>query len=176
VTVLSGSDGSTVYSIYGASAGVLFGSSIAGIGDVDGDGVPDFVVGAPLEANALLHHGVVTAYSGSTGTAIYSVLGDASTDFLGWAIASMGDVDGDGFADFAVGTSTTSACVLSGKDGSTLWTLAAAKSTTFFGRSMCSGGDVDGDGIADVIVGDIYSGFTTPSGGSASVFSGANGA
>ena len=48
VRVLSGSDGSVLYSFDGDSAGDKFGSSVSGAGDVNGDEIDDFVVGAPF--------------------------------------------------------------------------------------------------------------------------------
>jgi len=175
VTVLSGADGSTVFSLFGTNADDMFGFSLAGIGDIDGDGSPDFVVGAPFVTNNLMSQGVVTAHSGKTGSVIYWVFGAKAFDCLGMALTSIGDVDGDGFTDFAVGTFATLAYVLSGKDGATLWTLSAPKSTSRFGQSMGGGGDVDGDGVPDVILGDTDSSFGAAFGGSASVFSGATG-
>ena len=46
VRVLSGSDGSVIYSLDGDSVGDRFGTSVSGVGDINGDGVADFIVGA----------------------------------------------------------------------------------------------------------------------------------
>ena len=47
VTVLSGRDGSVLLNFLGDGAGSLLGSAIAGLGDTNGDGRGDFVIGAP---------------------------------------------------------------------------------------------------------------------------------
>ena len=46
--VLSGKDGKVLYTFYGDSAFGLFGTSVGGAGDVNGDGFPDLIVGAGL--------------------------------------------------------------------------------------------------------------------------------
>jgi len=174
--LISGKDGSTVYSYYGGSTNEFFGNTVAGVGDVDGDGVPDFAVGAPLVTRTLTAQGEITVYSGSTGAVIDSVDGSAAGDALGRGLANVGDVNGDQISDFAVNVEASkSALILSGADGSLIWTLTAPKSSVYFGFSLGGGGDVDGDGVPDVIVGDIGSSFLTL-GGAACVFSGATGA
>lgn len=175
VRVLSGASGATVYSIYGVNAGDLFGYSVAALGDVDGDGGPDFAVGAPFVTDTVVLQGVVTTYSGQSGNPIYSVYG-VSTDTLGRAVAAVGDVSGDGVSDFVVGSGANYALVLSGVDGSLIWTLTSPTPPVLFGRSLGGGGDVDGDGVPDIVVGDSQSSYGVRKGGAASVFSGATGA
>ena len=46
VTALSGANGTTLFEIKGTQAGAHFGSHVGPLGDVNGDGVADFVVGA----------------------------------------------------------------------------------------------------------------------------------
>jgi len=174
--VLSGVDGSTVYSNYGTNPTDGFGGSLAVLGDVDGDGVSDFAVGASGVDNSLTNQGAVFVYSGQAGALIYSVYGSSAGDALGWALAALGDVNADGIGDFAVGSIADYALVLSGVDGSLIWTLTSPTKPLFFGRSLGGGGDVDADGVPDVVVGDIYSWYGIKDGGAACVFSGATGA
>lgn len=173
--VLSGVDGSTVYSIYGTPTDG-FGGSLAVLGDVDGDGVSDFAVGASGVDNSLTNQGAVFVYSGQTGALIYSVYGGGIYDGLGFALAALGDLNADGIGDFAVGSRANYALVLSGVDGSLIWTLTSPTRPFSFGESLGGGGDVDADGVPDVVVGDIHSWYGIKNGGAACVFSGATGA
>src|SRR6185295_11557639 len=97
------------------SSGDTFGTSVTNLGDVDGDGVTDIAVGAPLD----------DAGSGSNVGAVWILFleddgrvkdqqkisdenGDLvehlnNGDWFGWAVAGLGDVDGDDIPDVAAG-------------------------------------------------------------------------
>ena len=92
----------------------LFGASAAGVGDVSGDGIDDVMVGAPFwGVIPEFHEGAVFLFLGSASgiadgdtTSADSQLGlDGNLDdsLLGSAVASAGDVDGDGGADVIIG-------------------------------------------------------------------------
>ncbi len=119
--------------------------SVAGIGDVDGDGVPDLLIGAPGADRARL-------YSGQTGAVIRTLAGAPASSF-GRAVAGLGDVDGDGVPDVIVGApGGDCADVFSGADGSLL-IHEPAPSAGSFGHSVAGVGDVDLDGFPDYAVG-----------------------
>jgi len=124
-----------------------FGSSIAGAGDVNGDGYGDILVAA----------GAFYLNSGGTYLYLGGPDGPSTTPIElpsgGSALACAGDVNGDGFADIVVG----SAVLFGGPNGiaSMPFPLVEPPDGTdnFFGGSIASAGDVDGDGFADVLVG-----------------------
>ncbi|MEM1054872.1 MAG: FG-GAP-like repeat-containing protein [Bacteroidota bacterium] len=145
-----------------------FGWSVAGVGDVSGDGVADFIVGAPQEdVGGLNDAGRAHVYSGRTGNllrALTSPNGSADAEF-GYAVAGLTDTNGDGRPDYVVTAPVETpvgspagagrAYIFSGTDGSLLQTLVSPNERGFsrYGESVAGVGDLDGDGREDVIVG-----------------------
>ncbi|MEO8161673.1 MAG: FG-GAP-like repeat-containing protein, partial [Arenimonas sp.] len=137
----SGKSGALLWKRKGP-AGALLGTGLEAAGDVNGDGVPDVVAGAP-GINA------VFVYSGRDGAQLYRLFGDASTTDLGAAVAGIGDFNGDGRSDFvagapsgnSLGANTGRVIVFSGKDGSRLLTLDGAAAGDGFGSTV---GGADG--------------------------------
>ncbi len=103
--VISGADGAVLYVFNGTSSVDLFGTSVGGAGDFNGDGYADLVVGMPLEDNGAANTGTVQVFSGADGSILAQVDGSNSGDFLGAATASAGDFNGDGFGDIVIGNS-----------------------------------------------------------------------
>ena len=182
--VVSGRDGSTLYTLRGNVDGDEFGISVSAVGDINNDGFADVVVGAHASDGHGASSGSARVFSGADGAVIYTFEGDSAGDRFGISVSSAGDVDGDGVTDIIVGAhfddnngdESGSARVFSGIDGSMLFTLEGDGERDFFGYSVSGAGDVNDDGFADVIVGAYDDDNNGVDSGSARVFLGPNGA
>jgi Bacterial Ig domain/FG-GAP repeat len=173
------------FMIEGIAAGDQAGYAVAGGGDIDGDGLADVIVGAwsaDVDGNGEGRVFVVYGKPDGASVALSDVLDgtggfviDGIDDFdrTGFAVASGGDVDGDGLADVIIGAPQADAVadnegrvfVVFGKgdqDPVALATLEAdaagfviegIAADDLAGWSVGGGSDVDGDGRDDVIVG-----------------------
>jgi hypothetical protein len=103
VQVFSGVDGSVLYNFDGDSGSDRFGVSVSGAGDVNGDGFDDLIVGAVLDNDNGFQSGSARVFSGSDGSVLYNLDGDSARDGFGGSVSGLGDVNGDGVADFIVG-------------------------------------------------------------------------
>ena len=159
--VFSGKDGSALLTFFGDSFDSLFGASVSGAGDVNGDRYADVIVGANGDNNNGPYSGSARVFSGVDGSVLYTFLGDSAGDNFGFSVSRAGDVDGDGFDDVIVGAvgdepngaRSGSARVFSGLDGSILYTFEGDSAGDRFGFSVSGAGDLNGDGFADLIVG-----------------------
>jgi hypothetical protein len=178
--VISGVNGAVLYTINGGASGDYFGTSVAGLGDVNSDGYSDFAVGAPYADPNGSASGQVRVYSGKTGAVLYTINGASATDNFGASLANAGDVNRDGVDDLIVGAPYASGVALqsgmakvhNGRTGALLHSFSGDTATDLFGTSVGPAGDVDADGFADVIVGSIWDDIAGVSSGSAKVFSG----
>jgi hypothetical protein len=176
------------WQVGGGQQGSLFGAAVAGVGDVNGDGYDDVLVGAPGFNDGVNKKGAVFLYLGPLdGTATapdWSFVGDQKDSLLGAAVASAGDVDGDGLDDFLIGapgqsvaqTSEGAAFLFFGSDASISpvpeWSYYGGQPAAGLGTSVAGGGDVDGDGYDDVLVGAPGYGFYYEDEGTALLFFG----
>ena len=109
----SGQTGGALYQYQGDAADDVFGISVHGCGDVNRDGSPDFIIGAPQSNNTGGiggcggGPGYARLYSGRTGIALYTLMGRELSDNFGIAVSDLGDVNLDGFPDIAVGANLT---------------------------------------------------------------------
>ncbi|MBT1073176.1 FG-GAP-like repeat-containing protein [Pelotalea chapellei] len=137
-----------------------------GLADYDGDGMDDMMVGAPY-AKSDGTVGAVLIYKGSANgfdtKSTWILTGD---DNFGFSLVNLGDVDGDGKADFAVGAYNGDGADVSlsgsvtiykgGGSGKVIAKLAGDDALDKFGLSISGGCDLNGDGIKDIIIGAPY--------------------
>ena len=150
--------------------GARFGASAAAAGDVNGDFVPDIVVGAPAFANGQANEGAVYVFHGSNGAlatvASFTLEGNEVDARLGAAVTGAGDVNGDAYADVLLGApgSSPNAVPAAGKallyrgSGAGIGatgpiTIAGTADSAQVGAGVSLAGDVTSDGYADVLIG-----------------------
>ncbi len=163
--------------------GDQFGSAVASIGDLDGDGIDDLAVGAPFAGDGGPGRGAVWILFMDTDGRVKSQQNIADgagqftgnlndNDHFGSAVAGIGDLDGDGINDLAVGADQSDD---GGIDRGAVWILFLDKDGKVksqqkiadgaggfkgdlndgdqFGSAVADTGDLDGDGINDLAVG-----------------------
>ena len=174
VFVLSGADGSIIYS-WAGSPGDEFGNSVAS-GDFDGDGIEDIVACSGQASYSHYAH----VFSGASGSLLQTFNGGTNDPYYGQSVA-CDDLDGDGYAEVIVGSPRSwrrysnaydgGVFIYDGLTGNQLlfldgFTLADGKG---IGWALDLVTDQDGDGMKDLVLG------TYSSSGSVYVASSANG-
>jgi FG-GAP repeat protein/VCBS repeat protein len=144
--------------------------SIAGAGDVDGDGYADVILGLPnyYIGWAYIFLGSAAGIpSGGTSSAATQLQGDREYEMFGWSVDGAGDVNDDGYADVIVGAPKYN-CSECGRalvfTGSAIGIPSGTAATAAMdlsrpgagklGHAVAGAGDINGDGSADLIASD----------------------
>ncbi|HED52859.1 MAG TPA: hypothetical protein ENJ00_01485 [Phycisphaerales bacterium] len=174
VVELSDLDGTDGFALNGIVSGDSSGFAVSEVGDENGDGIDDIIIGAPYASRngnfkageAYVVFGRNTGFSASeelsdsNGVGVIVYYSVVPGDELGTSVSSLGDVDGDGFNNFIVGApkadpngqSTAGSCFIA-NSSLPVGALYGINQYDLTGSSVSSAGDVNGDGLDDIIIG-----------------------
>ncbi len=154
-----------------SSSGYDFARTMDTISDLNGDGVPELLVGEPFATYQVHHGGAATILSGSNGSILHRHHGAAS-ERLGQVVSAAGHLDADGVEDYLYlvhRDALTFGPIVYGMSGATHQELFRLPLLSHGDcRSLAPAGDVDGDGVDDLLVGatnviELFSGATQAS-------------
>ena len=180
VLELSSLDGSNGFTLNGVVAYDEAGWSVSGAGDTNGDGIDDFLIGAPhpFEGDPVGGSQTYVVFGRPKESLFPAVLelssldgrngfvlnGIASHDRSGWSVSRGGDVNGDSVDDLLIGaTGPNQSCVVFGRPKGSpfpaVLELSSLDGSNGFtanlsGWSVAGAGDVNGDGVDDFLIGD----------------------
>ncbi len=161
----SGIDPVPLATVPGTADSLEVGGGVAGAGDVDADGYADILVGVPGESIAGPRRGGFRCYRGTSSgfdpVPLFVINGALDRGRVGAAVATAGDVDGDGYAEFAFGDPRGFPgqqgwvhLFYGGRAGTAFGSfVGGAQAYSRFGATVATAGDVDGDGMSELLVG-----------------------
>lgn len=182
VFVYSGKDGSTLRTIRGTTASGQFGYEVSELGDVDGDSVPDYIVGEMAGNGKAKSSGRVIAYSGKTGDVLFELRGERTGDGFGNAVAAAQTKPGEFL--LAVGAQNAGprkrgrvyVYEIVNSKPKLKFKIEGDKNSVNLGQMFISfPGDLDGDGTPDVYASDFSDNTKANGGGKVVVHSGQSG-
>ena len=177
---LGPSNGTTGYMLKGEYNGDNSGTSVSRLKDINGDGYPDFSIGAPNNSdgghsyvvfgtNKIVSGGVLPLanLNGANG---FKITGEKVGDQSGRSLDGAGDVNGDGYNDVIIGApnhelgrsyvifggskvGSDSAVSLGSLVGSNGFKIDGEINLSLSGFSVSGAGDFNGDGYDDIVIG-----------------------
>lgn len=173
--VFSGMTGGMLFQVDGDAMGDELGRAV-GAADVNDDGFDDIIVGSLNSDAGAVDGGIARVYSGANQSVLWTVTGTGNNDHVGAAVAGLGDLNGDGNEEFAVGSFFDGVRVINGATGGVFHFFPNTSNSDLYGVAVANAGDVDGDLINDIIIGATQDSALSPGTGFAQVRSGATGA
>ncbi|MGB0953644.1 MAG: integrin alpha [Planctomycetota bacterium] len=185
--VHTGGDHAFGHSMVGTFADDGFGTSVAVLEDLNGDGTLEYAVGAPEDYHFGPQQGSVRIFDGATETLILEISGPISGGRFGSALSACHDLDGDGLGDLLVGAPQTddsisgkswvgAAFAFSSATGLELFRIVGDESGGFLGEAVAPIADLNQDGMDDLIISQSgFHGTAGPGSGAVRLHSGADG-
>ncbi|MGA1819483.1 MAG: putative Ig domain-containing protein [Thermoplasmatota archaeon] len=147
------------------------GTTLASLGDVNGDGFDDLAIGTVNhDGGGQLNTGKVYIIFGKAvgweknvplANSDASIVGQESMHYIGISVSSAGDVNGDGFDDILLGSFKSKAYLFMGKEEGWSNPIGVSNADTIFqsatgydymGETVSGGGDLNGDGFDDIVI------------------------
>ena len=169
VRVFSGKSGALLFTLTAPPGDATsIGYSACDLGDVNGDGIDDFMVTSPLDDTANTDAGAATIYSGADQSVLSTLFGINMNEQFGHSCARVGDADADGLRDFAVaslyqdfqnGRLSPVIRVFSAATNALLAEIKTPNSAKFdFQPLVWSVGDSNQDGVEDFVLNELWPG------------------
>jgi len=180
VELRSGVDGGFVYALWGQEQFGYLGTAVAALGDTNGDGRADFLVSAPLVDSNGQDAGTVFLHSGLDGGLLRVHDGAAAGDSIGQGLVGLGDVSGDGLADYAIGAPFSNGGLgyveaFSGATGTSLRVLSSTGVMGQIGFALARVTDRNGDTRDELAIGAPQDAFAAAGAGSVLIWDVASG-